>query len=168
MHSRKFTYQLGDEESPTTTIERRLRTCRVMAVSCAFSVAIYGLFVAGVVSLAANTVPRPDAGGPALRWSLYGLALGAQLMAYAVLRLLPKPGQGVEQVSAHLQTRTVLLMAFSEVPAVFGVLLFLMRGTTEDFAVLGTLSLVLIALRWPSQVGFEERCRQSGLLITMH
>jgi len=165
MH-RLLALHLGDEESPTTTLLRRLRACRIVAVSCAFSVATYGLFISAVVSVN----PLAASEGPAsagLRWLLYGLALVGQLACFVAVRVVPAPAMPVACVASRLQARTVLRMAFSEIPAVFGLLLFLLRRTPVDFALLGTLSLVLIALRWPSTREWESAARDAGLRVQL-
>jgi hypothetical protein len=99
-----------------------------------------------------------------LAYVLYGLALlpfiVPPLIKRHVIAAAREEGEGALVI--RLRTATFLGYALSEVPAVFGLLLFFLAGLNAAFYVLWFLSLLSMLLQFPRLRNWEELARQAN------
>lgn len=94
------------------------------------------------------------------------------LLPYVIPQLIKRhltvvaPREGVETLIARLRTATLLSYVLSEVPAVFGLVLFFLAGSYKAFYALWFLSLVSMLVHFPRLRAWEELARKSTRLIT--
>lgn len=103
-----------------------------------------------------------------LAYVLYGLALlpfiVPRLIKRHVIAAAAQESEGA--LVMRLRTATFLSYALSEVPAVFGLLLFFLAGLNTAFYVLWFMSLLSMLLQFPRLRAWEELARQATRLST--
>jgi hypothetical protein len=101
-----------------------------------------------------------------LAYVFYGLALlpfiVPRLIKRHVVAAASQEGEGA--LIIRLRTATFLGYALSEVPAVFGLLLFLLAGLSTTFYVLWFMSLLSMLLQFPRLGNWQELARQANRL----
>jgi hypothetical protein len=99
-----------------------------------------------------------------LAYVLYGLALLPFIVPHLIKRhvIAAAPEEGEGALVMRLRTATFLSYALSEVPAVFGLVLFFLAGLTKAFYVLWFLSLLSMLLQFPRLRGWQELARQAN------
>lgn len=93
-----------------------------------------------------------------LRYGFFGLAAAA-LAIILVLRhvLLKRPSGDDRKAALHrLERATVLTLVLAEVPALLGLVLFLLGGLNADFYILLSASALLVIMFFPRRSGWEE------------
>lgn len=96
-----------------------------------------------------------------LRYSLYALAL-VQLVVIIKIRgiLLKKDSfNSMEDVIIRLSRASIITSALCEVPAIFGLILFLLGGRSKDFYILLVWSGILFFLYFPRYSNWEKWAR---------
>lgn len=94
------------------------------------------------------------------------------LLPYVIPQLIKRhltvvaPREGIETLITRLRTATLLSYVLSEVPAVFGLVLFFLAGAYKTFYALWFLSLVSMLLHFPRLRVWEELARKATRLIT--
>jgi hypothetical protein len=147
------------------------------AFNSAFSAArTIAIAVLGTLPLYAFLVEilrsRPDfyrsgasvGGHPVWRFGIYAAAATSVVLGRLIHKgLLNKSGRGDQAAGARLLLRaSVFAMAFSEVPAVLGLGLFLLGGSSRDFYNLLLVSAVLGFIYVPRRASWESRLRNEG------
>ena len=93
------------------------------------------------------------------------------LLPYVIPRLIKRhltamaPRESIEVLIARLRTATLLSYVLSEVPAVFGLVLFFLAGSYKAFYALWFLSLVSMLVHFPRLRAWEELSRKATRLI---
>jgi len=98
-----------------------------------------------------------------LRYALYGAAI-ATVIFLRVLRgmiLRKKPGDSPDRLAHKLLQASILTSALSEVPALLGVILFLVAGFTRDFYILLIVSLFLMFMFFPRYRNWSDWAGES-------
>lgn len=119
-------------------------------------------FYTVIVELLNKTGYKPplqaaDAGGA--KYALYFLALsGLAVLKMAGLKLGGKKGNPEETIKA-LTTLAIVRAALCELPAVAGLLIFLLTGGRSDFYLLIIFALALEIYNFPRLAQWEERIR---------
>ncbi len=94
------------------------------------------------------------------------------LLPYVIPQLIKRhlavaaPRESMETLLARLRTATLLSYVLSEVPAVFGLVLFFLAGAYKAFYALWFLSLVSMLVHFPRLRAWEELARKATRLIT--
>mgnify|MGYP000064832041 CR=1 FL=1 len=93
-----------------------------------------------------------------LRYLFYGLAAASVLLARILQSLLlkKKPGDTPEDLLNKLHRTSLILVIMSELPALFGLILFLIRGLYRDFYILLGISVVVLFIFFPRRRAWEE------------
>ena len=95
---------------------------------------------------------------PMVRYALWGVALVQVMLILVVRRTLlakapgPAPGASV----AKLITVAIVTAGLAEIPAILGLVLFMVSGLRADFYALLTLSLALLATWFPRLESWRE------------
>lgn len=103
-----------------------------------------------------------------LAYVLYGLAILPFIVPHLIKRhvIAAARDEGEGALVIRLRTATFLSYALSEVPAVFGLVLFFLAGLNKAFYVLWFLSLLSMLLQFPRLRSWEELARQANRLST--
>lgn len=141
---------------------------RTTAIVCAAMIAGLFLYLA-VVELVRSQL---DSAGylmdsrqiELLAYVLYGLAILPFIVPHLIKRhvIAAARDEGEGALVMRLRTATFLSYALSEVPAVFGLVLFLLAGLTKAFYVLWFLSLLSMLMQFPRLRSWEELARQAN------
>jgi len=118
------------------------------------------LAVAGLLKQSGNFPGSPVPGDQMrmLRIIIFAVAIGDGLFSFIIKGFLLKGAdipQGVEEnlivpvLAQKLQTATIVVMAFCESVAIFGLVLFILTGSSTDFYILLALSLALMVVHFP-------------------
>lgn len=101
-----------------------------------------------------------------LAYVLYGLALLPFIVPHLIKRHVSAAAPREEEGALvfRLRTATFLSYALSEVPAVFGLLLFFLAGLNTAFYALWFLSLLSMLLQFPRLRSWKELARQANRL----
>ena len=93
-----------------------------------------------------------------LRYIFYGLAAVSIILARLLQSLLlkKKPGDTPETLLNKLHRTSIIMVIMSELPALFGLLLFLLAGLNRDFYVLLIISVALLFIFFPRRRAWEE------------
>ncbi|MDH7492781.1 MAG: hypothetical protein QHH44_02760 [Candidatus Saccharicenans sp.] len=93
-----------------------------------------------------------------LRYLFYGLAAASVLLARILQSLLlkKKPGDTPEDLLNKLHRTSLIMVIMSELPALFGLILFLIRGLYRDFYILLGISVVVLFIFFPRRRAWEE------------
>lgn len=122
------------------------------------------LFVYLVVVEALRAKLRPfhgfiaPAGLEPLRYVFYGIAVLEVLATRALQGLLLRraPGDDVRTTVMKLARAAAVTLCLSEVPAILGLVLFLLGGFNRDFYALLAVSLVLVFMYFPRLRSWED------------
>jgi len=92
-----------------------------------------------------------------LRYILYALSVGTVIILRVLRGLLLRTSSSDtrQTLIRKLQRTSIITMAMSEGPALFGLVLFLLGGSDRDFYVLLFVSLVLIFMYFPRLKNWE-------------
>ncbi|RFT16098.1 MAG: hypothetical protein OP8BY_2104 [Candidatus Saccharicenans subterraneus] len=93
-----------------------------------------------------------------LRYLFYGLSAASVLLARILQSLLlrKKPGDRPEDLLNKLHRTSLIMVIMSELPALFGLILFLIRGLYRDFYILLAISVVVLFIFFPRRRAWEE------------
>ncbi len=140
--------------------EAGYRNAAIICGAMAASTLLYALVVAAI---SLSQAPFEGFGGPAqpsiLRVVLWTAALAEAGLMGLVRRALLARSRGADAAAQarRLITTSVVTAAFAEVPAILGLVLFMLWGLTGDFYALCALSLALQAIYFPRLDGWRER-----------
>ena len=92
-----------------------------------------------------------------LRYVLYALSVGTVIILRILRGMLLRtsPSDTRQTLIPKLQRTSIITMAMSEGPAIFGLVLFLLVGSDRDFYILFFVSLVLIFMYFPRLKNWE-------------
>jgi len=139
--------------------EAAYRNAAIICGAMAASTVLYALVVTVIsVSQAPFEGFAPSAQPSILRTALWTLALvEAGLIGLVRRALLARSrGEGAAAQARRLITTSVVTAAFAEVPAILGLVLFMLSGLRADFYALLALSLALQAVYFPRFDGWRE------------
>jgi len=93
-----------------------------------------------------------------LRYLFYGLSAASVILARLLQSLLlqKKPGDTPLDLLNKLHRTSLILVIMSELPAMFGLILFLIRGLTKDFYLLLGVSVVVLFIFFPRRQAWEQ------------
>ncbi|MDI6850062.1 MAG: hypothetical protein QME69_09755 [Candidatus Saccharicenans sp.] len=93
-----------------------------------------------------------------LRYLFYGLSAASVLLARILQSILlrKKPGERPEDRLNKLHRTSLIMVIMSEMPALFGLALFLIRGLHQDFYILLGISVVVLFIFFPRRRAWEE------------
>jgi hypothetical protein len=139
-------------------LKRSYKTASMIGVTI-----IASLFVYLIVVEVLRTQLKPFRGFAPLsemstfRYIFYGLAVLEVLVIRLVQSLLLKraPGDTVKIAVQKLFRASILTVCLSEVPAILGLVLFLIGGLNKDFYALLAVSLVLVFMYFPRLSSWE-------------
>ena len=140
-------------------LETAYRIAAIICGAMAASTVLYALVVAVIsVSQAPFEGFAPSAQPSILRTALWTLALvEAGLIGLVRRALLARSGsEGAAAQARRLITTAVVTAALAEVPAILGLVLFMLWGLSGDFYALFALSLALGAVYFPRLDGWRE------------
>jgi len=92
-----------------------------------------------------------------LRYALFALAVVAVILVRVLRQVILRRASSEDGKAAlhRLQKASLLSLVLSEVPAVAGLVLFLIRGQNVDFYVLLGISIVLVFMYFPRRSAWE-------------
>jgi len=140
-------------------IEAAYRNAATICGAMAASTVLYALVVAAI---SVSQAPFEGFGGPAqpsiLRVALWTAAMVEAGLIGLVRRALlaGSRGEGAAAQARRLISTSVVTAAFAEVPAILGLVLFMLWGLSGDFCALFALSLALQAIYFPRLDGWRE------------
>ncbi|MGD1009908.1 MAG: hypothetical protein ABR951_07150 [Candidatus Aminicenantales bacterium] len=93
-----------------------------------------------------------------LRYGFFGLAAAALALILVLRHALLKRPRGDDRKTAlhRLERATVLTLVLAQVPALLGLVLFLLGGLNTDFYILLSASILLVIMFFPRRSGWEE------------
>ena len=130
-------------------LETKLVAAKIVGLAMLASLGVYAVVIETLVRQPlAGAAPFPAELHDTLRTVIYGIAIADGFLAAVLSRLLrPKP-DSPDPASRHFSA-TVVALALSEAPGIFGlVLFFLTRNPAEAYPLLA-LSAVLLLLHFP-------------------
>lgn len=145
--------------NPEDEVGRALKPAKMVAAAVVGSLAIY----LALVEILKTTL-RPFRGFATVgnmqpvRYAAYGAGAAVVLL---ILLLRPRlyrrrAGEDAGTALTRLQRASVLTMVLGEVPAMLGLVLFLVGGFARDFYSLLFVSIVLIFIHFPRRGAWEE------------
>ncbi len=140
-------------------LETAYRIAAIICGAMAASTVLYALVVAVIsVSQAPFEGFAPAAQPSILRTALWTLALVEAGLIGLVRRALVarSRSEGAAAQGRRLITTAVVIAALAEVPAILGLVLFMLAGLRGDFYALLALSLALQAVYFPRLDGWRE------------
>lgn len=146
-------------------LKRTLKTASMIGLTVIASLLIYLVIVEVLRSqLKPFRGFAPLPGTSTFRYVCYGLAvLEVLIIRFAQSLLLKRaPGDTVKVTVQKLFRASILTVCLSEVPAILGLVLFLIAGLNKDFYALLAVSLVLVFMYFPRLSSWEawiERTR---------
>jgi F0F1-type ATP synthase membrane subunit c/vacuolar-type H+-ATPase subunit K len=146
-------------------VEAPYRNAAIICGAMAASTVLYALVVAVIsVFQAPFEGFAPGAQPSILRSALWTMALvEAGLIGLVRRALLARSRSGGSAAQARrLITTAVVTAALAEVPAILGLMLFMLWGLSGDFYALFALSLVLGAIYFPRLDGWRELAAEPG------
>jgi len=140
-------------------LKRSFKTASMIGVAMLASLFIYLIVVEVLRALLKpfrGFVPLPEMS--TFRYVLYGLAVLEVLVIRLVQSLLLKraPGDTAKIAGEKLFRTSILTVCLSEVPAILGLVLFLIGGLNKDFYALLAVSLVLVFIYFPRLASWEN------------
>ena len=146
---------------PLETIHAAFKQTRMITMSIAASLPVYVLIVE-ILSRSAAT-PVPMAASTMMRVSFYVLA-GMFIFAATVIKgvLLRNVPPTPEMRLARLRAASIITAAFSEGPAVLGLVLFILTRSRMDFYVLLVVAAYMIVRHLPLVGAWEVYVRRGG------
>jgi hypothetical protein len=149
------------ETSPE--LRRAFRVAVVVHSSIVATVLIYALILE-ILKSSFRPMPRLAGamGVQALRYSFYGLAIGAVILVRLINRgpLRDRPGESFPESLHRLSRTAVLTSILSEAPAVLGLVLTFLTGVSRDFYFLLFVSLFLAFLYFPRSRTWTDILRE--------
>lgn len=93
-----------------------------------------------------------------LRYLCYGLSAASVLLARILQSLLlkKKSSDTAEDLLNKLHRTSLIMVIMSELPALFGLILFLLRGLYRDFYILLGISVVVLFIFFPRRRAWED------------
>lgn len=93
-----------------------------------------------------------------IRYLFYGLSAASLILARILQSILlrKKPGDSPEDLLNKLHRTSLIMVIMSELPALFGLVLFLIRGLYRDFYILLAVSVVVLFIFFPRRRAWEE------------
>ncbi|MGB9836512.1 MAG: hypothetical protein ACPLRX_07220 [Candidatus Saccharicenans sp.] len=93
-----------------------------------------------------------------LRYLFYGLSALSVILARLLQALLlkKKPGDTPADLLNKLHRTSLVLVIMSELPAMFGLILFLLRGLVRDFYILLGVSVIVLFIFFPRRATWEQ------------
>ena len=143
----------------STDLETAYRNAAIICGAMAASTVLYALVVAVIsVFQAPFEGFAPGAQPLILRSALWTTALVEAGSIGLVRRALlaRSRSEGAAEQARRLITTAVVVAALAEVPAILGLVLFMLRGLCGDFYALFALSLALQAIYFPRLDGWRE------------
>jgi hypothetical protein len=145
--------------NPQDEIGRALRPATWVSAAVGASLLIYLVLVEVL-----KATPKPFQGFASVgnmqpvRYAVYGAGAAVILL---ILLLRPRlfnrrAGEDLATAVLRLQRASILTVVLSEVPAMLGLILFLIGGNAADFYRLLAVSLVLIFIHFPRRGAWEE------------
>lgn len=148
-------------ELPIETIQTAHRRATTIVAAIGFSLIAYVL----VVELLRNSQPdaMPVAQAGTLRMAFFAVAVSAIFMATVIKAMLLRtaPPTPVARLM-RLQTTSILAAALAELPAVLGVVLFLLTRTRSDFYMLLVVSAYMIVRHFPRLETWQTYVRRGS------
>lgn len=97
-----------------------------------------------------------------LRYIFYGAAIAAVLLSRFLLRRLARPAEREtpRQAIQKLSRATVMACVLGEVPALVGIILFFLSGSSRDFTILLVVSLFLQFMYFPRIKAWQDALRE--------
>lgn len=147
-------------------LPQRIDTAHRQAVIISAAIGASLLVYLVLVELLRRTLPAPSMipNMQIVRIALFVLA-GMMVMSSTVLKgvvLRNAPADAALRL-ARLRTASILSAALAEVPAMLGLVLFLVGRTTEDFYILGVVSLYMLVRHYPRRDQWENYLRRGGV-----
>jgi len=92
-----------------------------------------------------------------LRYIFYGLSAISIILARLLQSLLlrKKPGDTIETLLDKLHRTSIIMIIMSELPALFGLFLFLLVGLNRDFYILLIISVAILFIFFPRRRAWE-------------
>jgi len=152
---------------PIEDLKKTYRIASIIGASIIFSLLIYAFVVEFI-----RFHFRPFSGLFAfseiqlLRYLFYGISV-LEVLAVGLLRpalLKESPAEDPKMFLAKLNRVSIITLAFCEVPAFLGLVLFLISGLHKDFYILMLFSLFMEVLYFPRPRDWEEKLRKRFLL----
>jgi F0F1-type ATP synthase membrane subunit c/vacuolar-type H+-ATPase subunit K len=144
----------------TTDLQKELRKTVIVAWAMAASILVYPL-VAEIIRMQHQPFNglAPESAPPKDTFFIGALIafIGIRLVRNAILK-----GAGSDPQSRlnRLRTATIVSLVMTDIPALLGLVLFLMTGNTQDFYVMVALSLVGVVLYFPKLNHWEVWMRR--------
>ncbi len=93
-----------------------------------------------------------------LRYLFYGLSAASVILARLLQSLLlrKKPGDTPLDLLNKLHRTSLIMVIMSELPAMFGLILFLLRGLVQDFYILLGVSVIVLFIFFPRRHAWEQ------------
>lgn len=139
-------------------LRKRYLTAALAAAGIVGGIVFYTLLVEYLTSRGYRAPLQPPA-AYIIKYALYIVAAGAYLAVKLVTRALDSRKPDAESTVRLLTTQAVVRAAVSEVPAVCGLLLFLLTGVRADFYMLVLVAIALELYYFPRLPQWEERLR---------
>lgn len=138
---------------PDSSLQRVFRTTVLISGAMVASLFLYALLVELIRT---QLKPFPGVlgaglGHPTLRYAFYAAAVGAVVLVRLAARsaLKVRPGEDQRGLVSRLSRASVVTSALAEIPAVLGLVLFLLTGLSRDFYPLLFVSLFLEFMYFP-------------------
>lgn len=152
---------------PNIPLPKRFQIAQIIAFAFVASIGTYAFLIFIMRTAGEPQPPRPfDPMFRTLLWitGLAAMAVGPTLMD----KLLPRPTTIDDvTVAGYLQTKMIVKLAVIETGAIFGLLIFFLTHTWNDFAMLGGISAALMLLELPTRSAWENEARAFGLNWTL-
>lgn len=148
-----------DPGEKTEELRRARRTAALIGVTIIVSLVIYLVIVEVIRStLGPFTGFARIQNGLSVRYLFYGAAvigvIAARFLQQVLLRAAPNDD---EKTTIHKLSRTAIVtLTLSELPAVLGLVLFLLSGLNRDFYVLLFVSLFLVFMYFPRLSSWKD------------
>lgn len=139
-------------------VKRTYAAAAAIAAGVTAAVAVYAAVVE-LLYARAYRPPLPPQTAYALKYALYGVAASSLLVIRLAAKRLGARQPTPERTLGGLAALSVLKAAASELPAVAGLLLFLLGGFRADFYLLAVFSVGLELYNFPRLSAWQERLR---------
>lgn len=138
-------------------LRRTYRTTVIIGLVMMASLVIY-LIVVSLLDQARSAAEVPP---PAVQGAAYYACIGISIVVILLARsasamVLNARGASEPQPLQRLQTAAIITFALSEVPAVLGLVLFILGGSATDFYLFLLISLFSFSLTFPKFSQWEE------------
>jgi hypothetical protein len=147
------------EIETTQKLSRMFRTALFVAAAVLAALPVYILAVEILKGRGVRLGPSLAAGtANALRYGLYGAAVAAVILLRVLRGMIirKRPGDSPDRRAQKLLQASILTSVLSEVPALLGVVLFLVAGFYRDFYILLIVSLFLMFMFFPRYRNWSE------------